>query len=143
MALPANITELLERISLEAPQLFKNLLEFIANLYDQNTTVNIPSGGTASGPLDVMSEDGSGSHVLTSTGVPEEVRIAIRKGVAEGIVREKALEWLKGLMMGLSIASAGAGGPLGGIVSGIAGAAGTAAATGVIPCPPFGGGGGV
>ena len=125
--LPKTLEELLLFISTQHPELFGQLLNIIAGIYDEGSGENvvvIPPHADDDGPLDVMGEDGTGAHELISTGISEEVRRAIRESFAEGIVREKALEWFKGLLMGLSVASFGATGTL----SGLTGAAAEGAA---------------
>lgn len=129
MALPKNLEEFLDKLATEAPELFRQLLGFLVNFYDEYTGGNTPAApkpAAPGGPLNVLDEDGSGSHTMISTGPSEAVRLAVREGIADGIVKEKAMEWLKGLLLGLSVASFGATGAIGSVLPGAVG--GTAAA---------------
>jgi len=131
-AKPQNLEDLLNKIAECDAELLRRLLEVIESIYEEGSGGNVPSvpaPGSVGEPLDVMGEDGTGSHEMISTGVSEDVRRAIREGFAEGIVREKALEWFKGLLMGLAVATGGISGGLSGLTGAAADGAATAGCT--------------
>lgn len=46
-----------------------------------------------------------GSHALRTTGISTDELNAIAKGYAEGVVKEKAIAYVKGFIAGVSLAS--------------------------------------
>ena len=98
------LNDILIDIAAATPDVFTRLLAFFVALYEQNQGSQVGSTEIkAKGPLDVSKEDGSGKHELTAEGIPDEVMAALRGQIAEGQVREKAGQWLAGLITGLTI----------------------------------------
>lgn len=99
----ALLKDMLEKV----PSLFMKVAEFIEDFYHRtqgNSGVSQPPA-VPSGPIDVTQDDGTGSYHIDPVGITFEQRKAIREGIADGIVKEKALEWVKGLITGIALAS--------------------------------------
>jgi hypothetical protein len=92
----------LEKMEQDAPALFKEFMEFLlkhaeGKIPESTATIN------KNEPLNVLNEDGSGRHKVVAHGLDDDVRKAIRTGIAQGQVREKMFEWAKGFIMGVTL----------------------------------------
>ena len=90
-----------------SPALFADIIKVLGALTDQMTGQNIP--GVKPMPsgvqVDLTATDGTGTgYKLMPSGITDEELEAIRQGIADGIVSDKAVEWLKGLITGIALA---------------------------------------
>ena len=93
------------------PNLFTKFYAVIVALVNQITGQNVPGVNPIGQPLhvDLTSLDGTGTmYTIQSSTITDEELVAIRKGIADGIVCDKAIEWVKGLITGLAMAGGGA-----------------------------------
>jgi hypothetical protein len=96
------INDLLEK----APELAADFIEIAKSFIEKQTRPGSMPDTPAVGPIDFTNDDGSGQgYNLTTQGISDEQIAHIRQGTADGIIMEKAGEWLGGFITGLMLAA--------------------------------------
>jgi len=104
------LDDFIDFVKNEFPEFLAEFIEIAKNFAENQTSPgpmpNVPDT-PASDWVNVTDDDGTGTgYTITCVGISDEQIAHIRQGVADGIVMEKAGEFLMGFIAGLALAGA-------------------------------------
>ena len=86
------------------PAFFANFVELADKFIDEQTDGVIIPSDPGTGPRDWLNDKGDGSYELTTSGISESQLKAIRQGIADGILTERAGAFLMGFFIAIKFA---------------------------------------
>lgn len=98
-----SLDNFLEYLKDKSPEVLADLVRIIDQFLEEYTQGSETAGETADvgGLIDFSTTD----YTLTTSGITQEQLDEIHENVAEGMVKEKAAEWLKGVIIGFRLGS--------------------------------------
>ena len=103
------LEEFINYISENAPEFLANIMAFAEEFEAVYTGVPevVNSDNDGDKPLNLTDDDGTASYVFNADDIiiTNAEKDTLRNGLADGIVKEKAAEWVKGFITGLMISA--------------------------------------